>query len=377
MTKRKHESSKQAEKMQHSHAGFRDRILETVAERQTLYIKGSGSKAWYGAAAEGSAFPTNILHASEYKGIIAYEPSELYLTVRCGTALTKVEEVLDDYGQMLAFEPPHFGPHATVGGMLACGLSGPRRANAGAMREHVLGVLMMDGRGNVLQFGGQVMKNVAGFDVSRLMVGSLGCLGLILDITLKVLPKPQAEISLAFEMSELDALDCLNRWAGQSLPISASSYHVGRLMLRLSGSEVALQSARKKLGGLEILDAKAYWQSLREQSHHFFLPEQDHQLWRMALPSSAPALPIRCKTMIEWGGAQRWLWTHESADTLRVMAEKMGGHLSRFRYGSGATFAALPAPVVQIHQRLKKQFDPAYIFNRSHLFESGNTDERT
>lgn len=347
---------------------FREQILTAGAEQQILRLEGGGTKQWYGNP---MADTNAVLDTKSYRGILSYEPSELVISARCGTSLKEIEALLDQHGQMLAFEPPHFGQTATVGGMLATGLSGPRRANAGAVRDFVLGVSVMNGAGEVLRFGGQVMKNVAGYDVSRLMAGSLGSLGLVLDVSLKVLPRPVAETSLMFAMSEVDALSHLNRWAGQALPISASSYYAGRLMLRLSGSEPALRAAKQKLGGLEIHDADDYWTSLREQQHHFFTPEEDYALWRVSLPSTAAALKLRSKTLIEWGGAQRWLWTNEAETTLRSTVQAAGGHVTRFRYGASSSpaFTELAAPLLKIHRQLKAAFDPAAIFNRGRLFD--------
>lgn len=347
---------------------FREQILTASAEQQVLRIEGGGTKQWYGNPMVATSA---VLNTQSYQGVISYEPTELVISARCGTSLKEIETLLDQHGQMLAFEPPHFGAAATISGMLATGLSGPRRASVGAARDFVLGVSLMNGAGEILRFGGQVMKNVAGYDVSRLMAGSLGSLGLILDVSLKVLPKPVAETSLMFAMSEVDALTQLNRWAGQALPISASSYYAGRLMLRLSGSEAALRVAKQKLGGQEIDSATAYWTSLREQSHHFFTPEEDYALWRVSLPSTAAALKLRSKTLIEWGGAQRWLWTNEDEVTLRSSVQTMGGHVTRFRYGTASTPALteLSAPLLKIHRQLKAAFDPAMIFNRGRLFD--------
>lgn len=346
---------------------FREQICTASARGDPLCIQGGGSKAWYGNAPVGA-----ILDTRAYHGIIAYEPTELVITARCGTPLQEIENLLHQHRQMLAFEPPHFGAGATLGGMVAAGLSGPRRANVGAVRDYVLGVKLMNGTGECLQFGGQVMKNVAGFDVARLMAGSLGSLGLLLEISLKVVPMPKAETTLAFAMSEVDALHCLNQWAGQALPISASAYHVGRLMLRLSGSESALRLAKQKLGGQEVEQAQDFWHSLREQSHHFFMPENERALWRLSLPSSTPALKLRGKSMIEWGGAQRWLWTNETPKILRDTVQKAGGHLTLFRYGDGSekVFTELSVPLKTVHQRLKMGFDPVGIFNRGRLFSN-------
>ena len=245
-----------------------------------LRIRGAGSKDFYGGMLAGE-----VLDVSGYQGIVAYEPTELYITARCGTPLAEIEAVLADKGQMLAFEPPRFGG-GTVGGCVAAGLSGPRRQQAGAVRDFVLGVKLIDGSGQVLDFGGQVMKNVAGYDVSRLLAGSLGTLGVLAEITLKVLPQPVAEQTLVFDMNENEAIARLNQWGGQPLPISASFWHDGRLWLRLSGAQAAVAAARGKLGGAVAVDPEKHWISVREQTHPAFSAPV---LWRLALPSTAPS----------------------------------------------------------------------------------------
>jgi glycolate oxidase FAD binding subunit len=224
--------------------GFRERILNASQNHLPLQIEGGGSKRWYGQAPQGE-----VLDTRAYSGILAYEPTELVLTARCGTPLAEIEALLSENNQMLAFEPPKFSATATIGGMLATGLSGPRRPYVGAARDFILGATLMDGRGQVLEFGGQVMKNVAGYDVSRLLTGSMGTLGLVLNISVKVLPRPFAETTLVFALSEADAIQKMNEWAGQALPLSGSCWHVGRLMLRLSGAEAAVRAAKQRLGG--------------------------------------------------------------------------------------------------------------------------------
>lgn len=344
---------------------FRQRIHAATIEQKPLCIQGSGSKIWYGQDAQGEIFDTR-----EYRGIIAYEPTELVITARCGTPLAEIEAALDLQHQMFAFEPPHFGIASTIGGVVAAGLSGPRRATAGAMRDFVLGASLMDGRGAVLNFGGQVMKNVAGYDVSRLLAGSMGCLGLLLDVSIKVLPKPRAETTLAFAFSESDAIQRMNTWAGQALPISASAWQVGRLMLRLSGAEAAVRAAKQKLGGEEVANANTYWAAIREQQHDFFAQDEEHGLWRMSLPSTSPALRLNGKTLIEWGGAQRWLFSDEKVHTIRDLVGQAGGHLTLFRGGerSGDIFTPLSRPLHKIHQNLKNSFDPSGIFNPGRMY---------
>ena len=246
------------------------------AEATPLRLRGAGSKDFYGTLLAGE-----VLDVSAYRGIIAYEPTELYITVKGGTPLSEIEAALAEKGQMLAFEPPGFGT-STAGGCVAAGLSGPRRQQAGAVRDFVLGVKLIDGTGQVLDFGGQVMKNVAGYDVSRLLAGSMGTLGLLAEVSLKVLPRPVAEATIVFEMNESEAIVRLNRWGGQPLPVSASFWSDGRLFLRLSGARAAVDAARRKLGGELAVAGKNLWKSVREQTPAAFVGPL---LWRLAVPS--------------------------------------------------------------------------------------------
>jgi glycolate oxidase FAD binding subunit len=347
---------------------FSARIRAATAAGSPLRIRGGGTKDWYGQWLTG-----DVLDTRAYAGIVSYEPTELVITARCGTPLAEIEALLARHNQMLAFEPPRFGPESTIGGVLASALSGPRRANAGAVRDFVLGAVLMDGRGEALRFGGQVMKNVAGYDVSRLLAGSLGTLGLILEVSLKVLPMPLREASLRFEMSEIDALRHLNEWAGQPLPISASCWHQGVLSLRLSGAEAAVVSARRKLGGDALDGGDAFWTSLRDQTHPYF---SGASLWRLSLPSAASAIILRGEQLIEWGGAQRWLKVDDATQVeaqaagIRRTVSAAGGHAALFR-GPGkhaGVFHPLAPAVLKIHQRLKDSFDPAGIFNPGRMY---------
>ena len=347
---------------------FKTQIRAATAARTPLRLRGGGSKDWYGQALAG-----DILDTRPYTGIVDYEPTELVITARCGTPLSEIEAALALQHQMLAFEPPHFGPDATIGGVVASALSGPGRASAGAVRDFVLGAKLMDGTGEVLTFGGQVMKNVAGYDVSRLLAGSLGTLGLILEVSLKVLPLPFRETSLRFAMSEIDALNKLNVWAGLPLPISASCWHDGVLSLRLSGADAAVAAALQKLNGDEFAEGAAFWAALREQTHAFFAP--DACIWRLSVPSTCSALVLKGTQLIEWGGAQRWLKIDGKADSaqansIRASVAAAGGHATLFRGGdkSVGVFHPLAPAVAQIHQRLKLAFDPSAIFNPGRMY---------
>ncbi len=327
-----------------------------------LRIRGAGSKDFYGGMLAGE-----VLEVAGYRGIVTYEPTELYVTAKCGTPLVEVEAALAEKGQMLAFEPPHFGG-ATVGGCIATGLSGPRRQQAGAVRDFMLGAKLIDGTGQVLDFGGQVMKNVAGYDVSRLLAGSLGTLGLIAEVTLKVLPKPVAEQTLVFDIGEGEAIARLNQWGGQPLPISASFWHDGRLWLRLSGARAAVEAARGKLGGTVAVDAEKHWISVREQTHPAFAGQL---LWRLALPSTAPVLGLAGLRAIEWGGALRWYGGEQEA--VRGAAARLGGHAVLYRAPESlrcreGAFAPLAPALLALHRRLKKSFDPRGILNPGRLY---------
>jgi len=345
---------------------FQERVLAAARERQPLCIRGGGSKDWYGGAPGGA-----ILDTRDHAGIVDYEPTELVITGRCGTPLAEIEALLARHGQMLAFEPPHFGSNATVGGTVAAGLGGPRRASSGATRDFVLGAKLLDGKGDVLSFGGKVMKNVAGYDVSRMLAGSMGTLGLLLEVSLKVLPRPFAEATLRFEMDEIDAIRRLNEWGGQPLPISGSAWCGGQLALRLSGAEAAVDAAMRQLGGEAVPDAAAFWMKVREQRHAFFADSEP--LWRLSVPSTTGALVLGGEQLIEWGGAQRWLRAGGDAATaqaIRRTVQSCGGHATLFRGGDKrvGVFQPLAPALARIGARMKDAFDPAHIFNPGRLY---------
>jgi glycolate oxidase FAD binding subunit len=345
---------------------FKEQVRAAAAGKGALRIRGGGTKDWYGQRLDG-----DILDTRSYTGIVDYEPTELVITARCGTPLAEIESVLAERNQMLAFEPPHFGEGATLGGAIAAGLSGPRRANVGAVRDFVLGAKVMDGKGEVLGFGGQVMKNVAGYDVSRLMAGSLGTLGLLLEVSVKVLPRAFCETTLRFETGEIEAIRKLNEWGGQPLPISASCWLDGVLTLRLSGAQAAVEAAIKSLGGEVLHDASAFWALLREQQHPFF--EGEGALWRLSVPSTTSAIVLKGRQMIEWGGAQRWLRAesdHATAESIRRTVAATGGHATLFRGGdkSVGVFQPLAPGVAKIHERLKAAFDPSHVFNPGRMY---------
>ncbi|MDQ9171644.1 glycolate oxidase subunit GlcE [Oxalobacteraceae bacterium R-40] len=345
---------------------IRERIIAANTAGTPLRIRGGGTKEWYGQSALG-----DVLDTRAYAGVISYEPTELVITARCGTPLAEIDATLAEQNQMLAFEPPYFGNDATIGGVVASGLSGPRRQAAGAVRDFVLGTALMNGRGQLMHFGGQVMKNVAGYDVSRLLAGSLGTLGLIAEVSLKVLPRPIMETTLQFAMNQNNAITYLNQWGGQPLPLSASVWHEGVLRVRLSGAEAAIHAARLRLGGEEVADASAYWAGLREQQHAFFSSfDESKGLWRLSVPSTAMPIALPGEQLIEWGGAQRWLKTDADAATIRRIAQEAGGHATLFRGGAkeAGVFHPLAPALAAIHRRLKTEFDPAGIFNPGRMY---------
>lgn len=373
---------------------FQAQISHAARQGQTLAIQGGHSKAFYGAATHSDA----VLDTRAHSGIDSYEPTELVVTVRCGTPLAELEAVLAEQGQCLAFEPPHFSAdgqsHATVGGMVACGLAGPARAVAGGVRDHVLGVQMLNGKGEWLTFGGQVMKNVAGYDVSRVLAGSMGSLAVLTDVSLKVLPQAPAEVTLACHLPQAQALALLHRWGAQPLPLNASCWvhdttaHPAQEMLfvRLRGAVAAVDAAVPRmcadvaaLGGqaaaMAQTQAVADWSACRDQRLPFFTPpDADMALWRLSLPQTAPVLDLPCAPLIEWHGALRWLWAPLStANELRAIAAQAGGHATLFRVplqvqgDMPSVFSPLPAAQQRIQRELQKQFDPHGVFNTGRL----------
>jgi glycolate oxidase FAD binding subunit len=342
------------------------RIRAAAAAREPLRIRGGGTKDFYGNDCAGETLATTTL-----RGAVAYEPTELVVTAPAGTPLAELEALLAAHGQMLAFEPPHFGAGATVGGCVAAGLAGPRRASAGVahggVRDFVLGAKLVDGRGRRLAFGGTVMKNVAGFDVARVLAGSLGILGVITEVSLKVLPRPAAETTLRFECDASEALRRMNAWGGQPLPVSATAWAEGQLRVRLSGARAAVESACARLGG-EREDAADWWAALREHALPFHAG--DAPLWRVSVPSVAPSLALGGDPLVEWGGALRWLRTRATAAEVRARAAALGGHATLFRGGdrSAGAFTPLAPAVATLHRRLKAEFDPAGILNRGRMY---------
>jgi glycolate oxidase FAD binding subunit len=347
---------------------LREQVRAAHADRVRLRLRGGDTKAFYGEACTGE-----VLDLRPYAGIVSYEPTELVVTARCGTPLVELEQALAAQRQCLAFEPPHFGPGATVGGMVAAGLSGPGRASAGAVRDFVLGAVLMSATGELLHFGGQVMKNVAGYDVSRLLAGSMGVLGPVLQVSIKVLPLPAAQSTLVMRSGLREALATMNAWAGQPLPVSATCWADGRLMVRLSGAQAAVQAASQRFvqdHAAQPLDRNAAdqaWRALREQTDAFF--DGDAPLWRLSVPSTAPIFEFPGRQLVEWGGALRWFRTDAEAALVRQAAATVGGSATLFRGAPQgvAVFEPLAAPLLALHRRIKREFDPHGIFNPGRL----------
>jgi glycolate oxidase FAD binding subunit len=364
-----------------------DAVRAAAADSRTLRLRGGGTKDFWGAPLQGE-----VLDTRAYSGIVSYEPSELVVTARCGTPLAELEAALAEKGQCLAFEPPHFGNGATVGGMVAAGLSGPARASVGAVRDFVLGVRCINGKGEDLTFGGQVMKNVAGYDVSRLLAGSWGTLGIVTEVSLKVLPVAPAEATLMCAgIGQKDALDLLHRWGGQPLPLNASAWVrdttaqpvADYLFVRLRGAVAAVQSAMGKMSAdavaqgaqvhvMDNAEASQDWRASGEQALQFFEPPSGELcLWRLSVPQTAPVLDLPYSQYIEWQGAQRWLWAPATAAAqLREAAQGVGGHATLFRAsllgGASDKAVGVSAPLDAVQQRiqreLQKQFDPQGVF---------------
>ncbi|BCX89289.1 glycolate oxidase FAD binding subunit [Methylomarinovum tepidoasis] len=342
---------------------LQEQVSTSCRRGTSLRIVGGGSKAFYGRAVEGE-----VLALGEHRGVVAYQPSELVVTVRGGTPLAELEQVLAAEGQMLGFEPPHFCP-ATVGGAVAAGLSGPRRPFAGAVRDFVLGVRLLTGRGEVLSFGGQVMKNVAGFDLARVLAGSLGTLGVILEVSLKVLPKPPLEVTLRRRLPPQQALGAMAELMGRDLPLSGLAYDEPFLYLRLSGLPEVIEETAADLGA-EYLPDNRFWLDLREQRLAFFTAGEE-SLWRLAWPPAAPNPDLPGRWLLDWGGAQRWLRTTAEPDAIFQAAAQAGGHATWFR-GHGPAdpvFQPLPPQLFKLHKALKEAFDPKRILNPGRMYE--------
>ena len=355
----------------------RDQVAQARAQTSTLRIEGHGSKSFYGQPPQGDG----VLQTATYSGVVNHDPTELVVVVRAGTPIETLESVLAEKRQRLAFEPPRFhgsvAGRGTVGGMVASGLSGPGRFAAGPCRDFVLGMTVMDADGQLMRYGGTVMKNVAGYDLSRLHTGAMGILGLILDVALKVLPEPAASATVQLPMAQAEALERVNAWSAEPLPLSATAWlpnQGGQLHLRFAGAAAAVSSAVERFGHEMAQDqAKAFWLSLRDQTHGVFaLPEPPFSLWRVSLPTRADGFPLGETLLTEWGGGLRWVRASESATAVRLAATQLGGHATLYRSSSEASrqagvFTPLSPALGGIHQRLKQELDPAGLWNPGRL----------
>jgi glycolate oxidase FAD binding subunit len=342
---------------------LQSQVQQAVKEGRKLNIVGGDSKSFLGRQPQGD--PLNV---SKHSGIVDYDPRELVLTARAGTLLKEIEQTLSDSGQMLAFEPPHFGDNATLGGTIASALSGPRRPYAGAARDFVLGCKLLNGKGEIMRFGGQVMKNVAGYDVSRLMAGAYGTLGVLLELSLKVLPRPAATTTLLHECGANDAIQLMSGLLSKALPVDGACYYKGQCYIRLSGSKQSVIDAQKKLPGEALSASSHFWQRLREHELSFF--DSDKPLWRIAVKPASEPLPLEGEWLLDWGGAQRWLSSDASAETIRNVTQQFGGHTTQYRGAdrTGEVFQPLAQPLQLLHQRLKASFDPDAVFNPGRMY---------
>lgn len=348
-----------------------EQVADAARRHQGIQIRGGGSKDFYGRSpingqayglAGGAASSLEPLNVSEHSGIVNYEPTELVVTVRAGTTVAEINNILAEHGQCLPFEPPVLDGKATIGGSIACGLSGPARPYAGAARDFVLGMHVINGRGELLKVGGEVIKNVAGYDISRLMVGALGTLGLITRVSFKVLPDKPCHQTLIFHLERDSALTFMNDLAAQPIPVSASCFYEDILFIRLSGSESGVAHACEQLGGEALPSNDGIWDTLRDWQHPFF--DTDLPVWRLALPALA-APDLDGKVLIEWGGGQWWLRSVAAPEVIRAEVSKAGGHATLFRGGdrTGEVFHPLPKSLEKLQRKIQRSFDPLGIFN--------------
>ena len=369
---------------------FREQILNAAKNETQLSIEGGGTKSWYGNANVHAKLDTRT-----YSGILEYQPEELVITACAGTPLKEIESALKEKNQILAFEPPHFGEQATFGGAIAAGLAGPGRISVGNFRDFVLGTRILDGKGQDLSFGGQVMKNVAGYDISRLLPGSMGTLSLLLEASVKVLPKPAATATLRCHISQAKALRTLNEWAGQPLPISASCWignpsGEGQLTIRLAGAVAAIKAAIPLMSSLidanevDPQSAETFWNELREHKLPAFENlAADQTLYRLALPAACGPLTIpeaSNEIVLEWHGQQRWikaLGDDATFNSIKQLVSSHGGHATRFKQGANVNPAfqrftllgeqAHSKALELVQERLRSAFDPAGVFATKRL----------
>ncbi len=341
-------------------------IQNAVAEHRRLEITGAGSKSFLGRRIVTDTRISTLSH----HGIMDYQPTELVVRVRTGTALSELEDTLRQANQCLPFEPPRFGNEGTVGGMVASGLAGPARPFSGGVRDFILGASLINGRGQVVEFGGQVMKNVAGYDLSRLQCGAFGSFGLLLDLSIKTIPLAEREVTVVCEMSQASALDRMAQLRSRPLPLSGAAWLQGKLLLRFSGQEHAVAAAVRDMPG-EVQEHTQWWQDLRHQRLAFF-ESGNANLWRLSLPIKCPSLTLAEdeEELIDWAGMQRWLLSTRPPAEIFAMASEHGGHATLFRpsNASDVIFQELDPSLLKLHQKLKKAFDPQNIFNPTKIY---------
>lgn len=345
---------------------LQSQVKQAQASNTTLEIRGGGSKSFLGVIQD-----STLLDMSQHTGVINYQPTELVITARAGTKVSDINAALASEGQTLPFEPPTFKDTATIGGTVAAAFAGPGRAFNGGVRDYILGCKVLNGQGQILQFGGEVMKNVAGYDVTRLMTGAMGTLGVLLEVSLKVLPSHEYEMTMAESTDTQNAISAMQTLGGTGLPITAAAFIDNTMYTRLSGSKRAVDAAASKLTG-DKTDSPALWEQLREQSHEFFT-NNVQSLWRISVPALTPALNINGQWLYDWAGKQRWLSSDENAQTIREQAQAVGGHATLYKANRkqqmhDGVFHPLPKDMMSIHKRLKQQFDPAGIFNPQRLY---------
>jgi len=348
---------------------LQEQVLQARSGKEKLNIVGGGTKAFMGRAPSSDAGALNVLNVGEHTGIVAYHPVELVMTVRAGTALSDIEAALAEQGQALHFEPPHFGAESTIGGTFACNLSGPGRPWAGSVRDQVLGIRLLNGKGEHLRFGGEVMKNVAGYDVSRLQAGALGTLGVVTEISLKVMPGPAASLTLVQDMAMDEVLHYMNSRAAEPKPITAACWVDGKVYLRLSGAKSAVEATAEKWSGDVMEKGEAFWRSVQDMQHEFFA-DKDEPLWRFSVGSTAATPKIEGQWFIDWAGSQRWFRGTAELGDLEPLARTAGGQVSLFRGGdrSAEVMHSQPNALKTIQQRVKISFDPDGIFNPGRLY---------
>ncbi|MCX2832355.1 glycolate oxidase subunit GlcE [Microbulbifer thermotolerans] len=345
---------------------LQEQVLQAREDGRKLNIIGGGTKAFMGRPVDPN---TDILNLAEHTGVVEYHPVELVLTVRAGTPLREIEATLAEQGQALHFEPPRLGENATIGGTLACNLSGPARPWAGSIRDQVLGIRLLNGKGEHLRFGGQVMKNVAGYDVSRLQAGAMGTLGVITEISLKVMPQPAATLTLVQDMAPGEVIQYMNSRAAEPKPITGACWVDGKVYLRLSGARSAVEATAEKWSGKILEQGEQFWQQIRDLQHGFFT-STNVPLWRFSISATAPQPKLEGEWLIDWAGAQRWYRGEGKMVEMEALAAAAGGQVSLFRGGdrSGEVMHRQPEALKTIQQRIKNAFDPDHLFNPGRLY---------